>query len=156
MTGPGEIYRLRFRASSTPQTTTLTFLEQKFYRGGLLVVPVEASGAVVEIRTPQLGVGEAPATSRLTVSAAPNPMLAGVVFGVEIPESGDLSITLLDVQGRVARRLGGGWVSSGTRQIKWDTTDESGVRIRPGVYRVVVHCGSSSQEVCKRPQAAAL
>jgi hypothetical protein len=53
VSGPGEIYRLRFRASSTAQLTTVRFLPGlQFYNAGLFVNPDSSSDAVVGIGVP--------------------------------------------------------------------------------------------------------
>ena len=45
LTGPGQLYRLRFRASATPQMTAVRFRHVQFYDGGLYVNPTHTSDA---------------------------------------------------------------------------------------------------------------
>jgi hypothetical protein len=60
-TGPGDIYRLRFRASETPQATVVRFLPGlQFYNAGLFVEPEYATDAVV-------GIGGAPPAPQPTL-----------------------------------------------------------------------------------------
>ena len=66
VTGPGEIYRLRFRASNTAQLTTVRCLPGlQFYNAGLFANPDSSSDAIV-------GIG-VPATAESTVVKAPAP-----------------------------------------------------------------------------------
>jgi hypothetical protein len=66
VTGPGQIYRLRFRASNTAQSTHVRFLPGlQFYNAGLFANPDSSSDAIV-------GIG-VPATAESTVVKAPAP-----------------------------------------------------------------------------------
>jgi len=140
MTGPGEIYRLRFRALNTTLTTALTFVQQKFYAGGLLVTPIQSTGAVVRIAGP-VSVAEEEDTARLNVSSAPNPARSGVLFTVHGVSDSKSSLTIFDLQGRVVRRLAVGGFS---RQVAWDGSCDSGVRVKSGVFHAVVRNGDRS------------
>ena len=47
---------------------------------------------------------------------------------------GALELTVLDVAGRVVRRLEHRVVDAGAGSVRWDTRDETGASVRPGVY----------------------
>ena len=66
--------------------------------------------------------------------AAPNPSAGNVVLGLSLPRSGDVSMVVTDLQGRVMRRLVAGWMSAGLHDEVWDGRRDSGERVTPGVY----------------------
>ena len=67
LTGPGQIYRLHFVASTTPQITEVRFDPGlQFYDDGLFVNPAHPSNALIGIGMSPVGVG-ADATEAGTV-----------------------------------------------------------------------------------------
>src|SRR2546422_3555261 len=60
MTGPGQIYRLHFKASTTAQLTAVRFMpgKLKFYDAGLFVTPVSSTDAQVGIGVVPTAVGD--------------------------------------------------------------------------------------------------
>lgn len=135
VSGPGQIYRLRFQASATPQATTVRFLPGvAFYNAGLAVTPVTTSDATIVIGTP-VGLETPlphPASPRL--HASPNPSRSLTMLRIETAAAGLQELTVCDVLGRVVRRLGSGWFDAGARERTWDGRDDSGVRVPPGIY----------------------
>ena len=141
VTGPGQIYKLRFRASSTPQTTTVSLDPGvlKFYDAGLYVNPVNASNAIIGIGTPVTGVKGGPKPGRLTLTAAPNPSRGSVLFTISPGVTGPESLTVRDGQGRVVRKL----IPTG-RQIAWNGLRETGEPATSGSYFVTLEAGGRS------------
>jgi len=139
VSGPGPLYRLHFRASSTPQGTTLRILPGlKFYAGGIAVGPVVSSNVSIGIGV-TLDVQDPPSQGLgLRVRAAPNPMRAGTTLFVESDREGLQDLVICDLLGRVARRLEHGNFRAGTRGVHWDGRDDAGNPVRPGVYLVRV------------------
>jgi hypothetical protein len=138
LTGPGQLYRLRFRASSTPQVTGVQFLDLRFYKAGAYVDPVHATGAFVGIGLPvPVGVGD-PAAPRLALSAAPNPSRGPLLLTLGADRAGVQRLTVGDVQGRRVRRLTEGWYPAGSRVVAWDGRDDSGRPLPAGVYLVTL------------------
>ena len=132
LTGPGPIYRLLFRASMTPQVTTVRFLPGlRFYNEGLYVNPVQSADAAVGIGM-SAAVGSVVRPASLRVS--PNPAHTTVRFAVETHHSGPESLEVCDLLGRRVRRLQSGSFGSGSRAVVWDGRDEKGARVPPGVY----------------------
>jgi hypothetical protein len=137
--GPGEIYRLRFRASETPQATTLTFVAPaSFYDAGIRVSPVATASSAITIGTPPLAAGDPASPARGSVRAAPNPVRSGTVFHVRSPGALHGSLAILDLQGRTRRCFPVAFGTGGTRQLRWDGRAESGAPLPPGVYQIVL------------------
>lgn len=135
VSGPGQIYRLRFRASTTAQATTVQFLPGiAVYNAGIAVTPVATSDAPIVIGTP-VGVGSRlPGPAALRLHASPNPSRSLTMLVLEADAAGLQELTVCDLLGRVVRRLGNGWFDAGRRERAWDGRDDSGVRVPPGIY----------------------
>lgn len=137
VTGPGQLYRLKFLASSTPQVTTIQFLPGlQFYNAGLYVNPVHASNAVIGIGMPAVGVGPSPAPKQLQLRIAPNPARAGAVFTLEADRAGPQQVGIYDVRGGLVRMFEDSAFAAGTRTLAWDGLDKAGNAVAPGVYLV--------------------
>lgn len=133
VTGPGQIYRLRFQASNTPQTTSVQFLPGvAFFDAGLAVAPVSTSNATVVISGP-VGV-ETPTPARLRILASPNPSRSLTMLRIEADQAGLQELVVSDLMGRTVRRLGNGWFDAGVRERAWDGRDDAGARMPPGIY----------------------
>jgi hypothetical protein len=153
LTGPGPLYRLRFRASDTPQVTTVQFLSLQFYKAGMYVNPVHASGAVIGIGLPAaVGVGDA-ALPRLALSAAPNPGRGALRLTLGADRAGMQRLTVRDVQGRRVRRLAEGWSTAGSHVVAWDGRNDAGGRLPAGIYLVTLEVAGrvTSQRVTLLP-----
>ncbi len=139
VTGPGQIYRLRFLASNTPQSTTVRFLPGlRFYNAGLYVTPVASSDATIGIGV-IVGVGDLDAMAPgLRVRASPNPARASTSLRIEADRAGTQEVLVLDSLGRVVRRLGKGRFAAGPRAVAWDRRSDSGRRLPAGLYTIEV------------------
>jgi len=144
LTGPGQIYRLRFRASSTPQVTYLRFLPGlAFYNEGVKINSVTTGDAHIGIGMPA-GVGDA-RPSGLRLTAAPNPSHSrGTTFSIEMDRAGDQRVLVCDLQGRVVRHLQNGFFPAGSRTVSWDGRNDSGVVVPPGVYLGMLKAGGKT------------
>ena len=136
--GPGQLYKLRFRAAAAPQWTWVGIRSIQFYRGGFFVNPANPSDAAVAIGVSVDMPGSGPAPMETRVTVAPNPCRAAAAIVVETATAGEQQVVVCDVQGRVVRHLDHGVTAPGTRRIEWDGKDDAGVRLAPGVYRVLV------------------
>src|SRR5262245_2784004 len=147
LTGPGQIYRLRFKASTTPQTTQVTFLPGlQFYNQGLFINPAIATDAVIHIVQP-VGVESTP-SRRLKLSIAPNPGRGGTTFTVEADGAGTQRLRVVDARGKFVRSFDSGAGQAGARTIAWDGLDSSGRPSPAGVYLVTLEV--AGQSVSKR------
>jgi hypothetical protein len=131
LTGPGRLYQLRFHASNTPQATTVKFRRMRFYNAGLFVQPVNTSNAVVGVGV-NVGVGDVPAGGVALVRAEPNPSRGAIAFVATGSFTEAASIEVLDLQGRLLRRLGA--MPASGQPLQWDGTDARGSQMPPGVY----------------------
>jgi hypothetical protein len=69
---------------------------------------------------------------------APNPSAGDVALRLSLPRSGEVSMVVTDLQGRVMRRLATTWMGAGPHTLIWDGRRDSGEPVSPGVYFVVV------------------
>jgi len=76
--------------------------------------------------TPRSSVAEA---SRCSISAFPNPFNSDAMLSISLPASGRISLSVYDVTGRCVQTLTDGFLSAGTRRIRFD-----GSRCAGGVY----------------------
>jgi hypothetical protein len=134
--GPGQVYKLHFVASNTPQTTWVRFHRVRFYNAGLFVTGLQAQDASIVIRDPA-GVPGEPGPGRIPrVSAAPNPMRGSTSIRLENSAGGDEELFVSDVTGRAVRLLQRGAFPPGTRSVTWDGRDDRGRTVPAGVYFV--------------------
>lgn len=134
LTGPGQIYRLRFRASATTQTTTVNVIGAGFYDAGIAVTPVSSSNATVVIGT-EVGVAPGPqGPGAVRLRASPNPSRSPTRLEVETAAAGFQELGICDLLGREVCRLESGWFDAGRRTVAWDGRDDAGVAQAPGVY----------------------
>jgi len=129
------------------------FLGLQFYKAGMYVKPVHATGAVIGIGLPApAGVG-APALPRLALSAAPNPSRGTLQLTLGADRAGVQRLTVRDVQGRRVRRLAEGWSTAGLRLVPWDGRNDAGGRLPAGIYLVTLEVAgrATSQRVTLLP-----
>lgn len=137
LTGPGQLYKLRFRASSTPQAAWIRIRHVQFYDAGVVLEPVSPSDAVV-------GIGVSLATPvpdlprRLSMHVAPNPCRTAASIVVESDAAGEQRLQVFDVAGRSICLLERRVFDSGRRSLVWDGRDDRGVRVPAGIYHVVL------------------
>jgi hypothetical protein len=132
VTGPGEIYRVRFRAL---ETTGLTPIElgpfTRFFNAGFAVNPLAKRGMRVQIGTStDVGPG---AGGPIGVSAPwPNPSSGRGAVALRLESPGETQLELLDLAGRV--RLRQTWsLGAGEQRLEWNAGD-----LEPGLYFVWV------------------
>lgn len=131
--GPGQVYKLHFVASNTPQMTTVHIRNATFYNAGLFVQPVLTQDATVVIGSVS-GVGRIAGRVVARLSALPNPCVAGTTIRVEAPSAIERDLVVCDLSGRVVRHLAAGSFGPGTRTVAWDGNGDRGERLPAGVY----------------------
>jgi hypothetical protein len=147
ITGPGRIYRLRFRASRTAQLTQVRFLPGlQFYNAGLFVNPDSSCDAVV-------GIGVAADSSQvvltapaLGLTARPDSGHAGVLFELDVDRDGEQQLMVMDLGGRIVRRLLHGTFTAGRRMVPWDGRDDAGVAAPAGGYAATIRVPGQMRE----------
>jgi flagellar hook assembly protein FlgD len=68
--------------------------------------------------------------------AAPNPFRARTALRWALPQAGEVRLRVHDVAGRLVRTLQNGWMAAGEHRVVWDSKDERGQLVRPGLYFV--------------------
>ena len=93
------------------------------------------------------GGGEPPLVpTHFALSApTPNPAVGSVSLGLELPTAGELSLDVLDVQGRLVRVLHRGTMVAGAHVFAWDGASEHGTASRAGLYFVRARFGAETQ-----------
>jgi hypothetical protein len=76
---------------------------------------------------------EAPSAFEL-LQNYPNPFNATTSIRFSLPNTDDVSLTIFDIGGRSIKTLFNGTLASGTHQIIWDGTDQSGESVSSGIY----------------------
>ncbi len=138
LTGPGRLYRLRFHSANNAHTTQVEIRRATFYNAGLLVTPVIAAGATILFPS-NLGVGDGSLAAQ-SLRVEPNPAFGRLNLVLEGVGSGLVQAEIMDVQGRVVRRLGPALQGAHTR-VEWDGMDADGSRAPGGLYLARIRRG---------------
>lgn len=146
VTGPGQLYRLQFQASSTPQVTNVRFLAGlRFYNAGLYVNPVQSTDAVIGIgMSPAVGVEPTSLPKGIDLRIAPNPARNGATFTIDADRAGRQSLSVFDVRGRLVHLFEDSASVAGTRRLTWNGLDREGRAVAPGTYLVIFQVGGRS------------
>jgi hypothetical protein len=139
LSGPGQIYTLRFTATTTPQVTHVRLQGVQFYDGGLFVNPAYTTDATLGIGV-TVDVAPAPLSPPAgpVLRASPNPFRGTVSISIARPVDGTGRIVIRDIQGRQVRRFECGRLAAGSRQVQWDGRDDAGRALPAGVYRITL------------------
>jgi hypothetical protein len=142
LTGPGQIYRLKFRALSTPASTWVRLRpgRVKFYNAGLYVLPVFTEDAAVQVGD-LVDAGTPGAPQGLSLRARPNPARSGTTLRIAAPGTGPQSVSIYDARGRVVRAFPSVHAPAGERDLTWDGRDQFGRKVATGNYTVVLRAG---------------
>lgn len=68
--------------------------------------------------------------------AAPNPFVGTVDLRLTLAEAGGVRLDVLDVGGRIVRRVASGWLPAGTHTRRWDGRTDAGSEAPTGLYFV--------------------
>lgn len=139
LTGPGQIYRLKFRALGPPRDTWVRIRRAQFYAAGLYVGPLWTSDAHVGIGVPVAVRRPAPAPS-VRLRVAPDPARGAVTLALEGGAAEEASVVVRDALGRTVRRLA---VAPGAAAARWDGRDDAGAPLPPGLYLVTWRAGGT-------------
>jgi len=137
LTGPGQLYKLRFRASMAPQATWVRLRRVRFFDAGVMVTPVFTADAIVGIGV-AVGAPTPGVPRGLSLRVAPNPCRAAASILVECDVAGEQRLQVFDLGGRCMRLLERGALGPGHRSLVWDGRDDRGVRLPAGIYHVVL------------------
>jgi hypothetical protein len=144
VTGPGVVYRLRFRCRGVEGQTALGFgSPTAFYNDGLYVTPVNLAGAVVNIGGSTDAPDDLPTPTAL--SAAPNPFNPRTTLFFDLSETRTTRLVIHDAAGREVRVLHHGVLGAGSHRFAWDGRDDSGRTVAAGTYFATLDAGESRQ-----------
>lgn len=81
------------------------------------------------------GIDDMPQARTLTLTQnAPNPFNPRTKISFALPEPGEASLCIYDVEGRLVRTLLSGWQAAGERTVIWEGEDDLGGRAASGLY----------------------
>ena len=98
-----------------------------FFQRAVTATPCYLNSSTLDVPS-----GGAPGA--VSLAAAPNPASSGVTLRITLA-SGPWTVRLLDLQGRQLRAYAG----DGPADVRWDLLDDSGARVRAGVYWARLH-----------------
>ena len=140
LAGPGQLYKLRFRALGGVHDSWVRIRRARFYNAGLFVNPLYTTDAHVTsggaLSVPLAG----PAGAALHVRVGPNPARGTVALSLEGRAVGAQQLELHDVLGRTVRRIA---VAEGGSTARWDGRDDAGRPLSPGLYLVTWRAGDA-------------
>lgn len=81
--------------------------------------------------------------------AAPNPASGPVALRFQLARRQPVQLDVVDLQGRLVRRLAGGTLEPGAHEILWDGRNDSGRRVAGGIYlqRLVTPGAAQSRKI---------
>jgi hypothetical protein len=68
------------------------------------------------------------------IKIGPNPMRESARIDFDVPDGGEVSVSVFDAEGRAVRELLGRKVGAGPTSATWDGRDAAGASMPPGVY----------------------
>ena len=95
------------------------------------------------------GVPGGPGGSGLGVGLSPNPSRTSAAIELVMPAPGHLLVEIYDVRGSQVRALIDETVDAGPARLEWNGRDDSGRRVRPGIYFCKV-CAAGQEKTRKR------
>jgi hypothetical protein len=106
---------------------------ETWVRGGSKAVPQE-----------EVAVEEAPVAlpSEYTLYNYPNPFNPSTTIGYNLPESGQVSLSVYDMTGRTVKTLVNGVQEAGEYSYVFETVDANGSQLPSGLYMCRLHAGS--------------
>jgi hypothetical protein len=125
-------------------TTTLTgYNDSPGYFAHYLVTAVDAHGnegsATAFVPTNTTGVDGRPTPGALTVgNPTPSPMASRMAMSLGLPRDMNLTVDVVDAQGRLLRRLNDGVAAAGWVTVSWDARDAQGRQAPAGIYFVLI------------------
>ncbi len=82
-----------------------------------------------------------PLPDNFSLTNYPNPFNAETVLGYEVPESGFVELSILDLKGTEVKKLVETFQNRGEYATTWNGLDESGDNVSAGIYFVKMHQG---------------
>jgi len=81
-----------------------------------------------------LGSVRVPTSSLALRQNQPNPVTQSTRIGFDLPATGEVTLEVFDVKGRLVRRLVSGTLGAGSREVEWDGRSDRGASVGSGIY----------------------
>ena len=81
------------------------------------------------------------------IKVYPNPFKYNTSISFTIPDDGFVSLSIIDISGRVVSELAGAYYPSGTHSLTWNGSDNHGRQLNPGMYVCRLITGSESKSI---------
>ncbi|MFB3145565.1 MAG: FlgD immunoglobulin-like domain containing protein, partial [Nitrospirales bacterium] len=75
----------------------------------------------------------------------PNPFNPSTTIRYAVPEAGEISLKIYNLNGQLVKTLLSGVVTAGNHQVVWDGTDSSGSQVASGAYLYKLEAGDFVQ-----------
>lgn len=89
---------------------------------------IRVNGTPITSTSEQLG------TTEFKAKAYPNPFTSGTTIEYNLPESGDVEVSIYDLTGRKVATLTNSWQTQGLHQIQWIPEQNGSVKSKAGVF----------------------
>ncbi len=89
---------------------------------------------------------ESPITDYALEQNYPNPFNPTTQISFALPDAGEVSLAIYNLNGQLVKRLVAGEMNAGRHSIMWDAKDERGQQVASGVYVYVIKAGSFSAQ----------
>jgi flagellar hook assembly protein FlgD len=63
------------------------------------------------------------------------------VISFQLSASSDVNLAIYNLHGQLVKQVARGKFAYGKHEVRWDATDDHGVRVAGGVYLYVLHAG---------------
>lgn len=131
-----------FRDGGGPGTSETAVIDENLLQQMVAIVVWKAGSADVArdsqfrllIDPDVVGVPGTRAPGPVFAAFSGNPFRSSAQLRFELPDPGEVSIDVLDIQGRRVRALAGGPFPAGPHAIEWDATDDFGRAVANGTY----------------------
>ena len=111
-----------------------------------------AAGLAVKFTTQAPGFASADGRvqpgAHLSLAAGPNPWASATTVRFNLPHAAEVTLRVLDLNGRVVRTLTEGAMSAGSQTLSWSGTNLQGMPVAAGVYLLQLQAGE--QELTER------
>ncbi len=108
------------------------------YTGGVITVPqieVYDDSVVFELTDlTTVGINDLSAQANSSLEIFPNPVVQSATISWQLASAEKCTLKIFDLQGRLIRVIDDGEMSAGLHQHIWNSEDESGMKVKPGIY----------------------
>jgi hypothetical protein len=114
---------------------SVTLTRAEAVSGSLALLPVHLAGREAAVVPLKMALGQ----------NRPNPFNPTTVIPFEMPVAAAVRLEIIDVSGRLVRRLVDRWLPAGFHAARWDGRDTGGREVASGIYLYTLRAGGESQ-----------